>query len=329
MDLLNRYLATIGFLLSRGQREDITAELRDVLLTQSDEKQAELGHPLTENEEADLLRAFGNPLTVAARYGRHDYLVGPEIYPLYALVVKIALAFVAISAAITGVVTVFVHPTQPGAAIGAVIGVLVSGAISNVGAITIIAAVVQRQNIPARFITDWNPRDLPKLPRKPLFRPERWFDHVGGILVQPVFVLWWTHAFNFAIPYISYVPLAAGQRLDFARGPIWTTLFWPVLGLSAATVAVHALKLWGRAPRATVSVLDIAFRLAILAVMAIALAARHWVEISATGVSAAALAQIDYGVNLGVMIALIAVAVSAAAYIASDVWNLYRGRMSA
>ena len=42
MDLLDRYLAAVAALLPKAQREDIAAELRDILLTQMEEKEAEL-----------------------------------------------------------------------------------------------------------------------------------------------------------------------------------------------------------------------------------------------------------------------------------------------
>ena len=111
MDLIDRYLATVGALLPLSQRKDILDELRDVLMNHAEEKQAELGRPLNSSEEADLLRAFGHPVAVAARYGRGQYLIGPELFPLYALAVKVFLAIVAVSAVITGIVTAFWMPS--------------------------------------------------------------------------------------------------------------------------------------------------------------------------------------------------------------------------
>ena len=103
---------------------DITAELREALLSRREDKEAETGHPLTRGEEEDLLRAFGHPLVVAARYGRQHYLVGPELYPLYVFALKILLAIIAGSAVITGIVNAAVGPGQPGAAIATALAVL-------------------------------------------------------------------------------------------------------------------------------------------------------------------------------------------------------------
>jgi hypothetical protein len=41
MDLLDRYLAAVAALLPKTQREDIVAELRDILLNQMEEKEAQ------------------------------------------------------------------------------------------------------------------------------------------------------------------------------------------------------------------------------------------------------------------------------------------------
>jgi hypothetical protein len=44
MELIERYLQAVKFALPQEQREDIIKELRDNLLSQIEEKEAELGH---------------------------------------------------------------------------------------------------------------------------------------------------------------------------------------------------------------------------------------------------------------------------------------------
>jgi hypothetical protein len=326
MDLIDRYLAAIGALTPQSQRRDIIAELRDALMNRCEDKETETGRPLTEAEVAEVLRGFGHPLVVAARYGGQSYLVGPEIYPLYVFCLKILLAFVALTAAITGVVTAAFHPEQPGAGIGAAIGVLIHGGISDVGALTIIAALIQRQKVRPKFLTDWNPRDLPKPLQRPLFRPQTRFDNAFGIIAQTVFILWWTHVLAIRIPYISYIPLKVGQHLDLARAPIWDTLFWPVLGLSLAAIVVNGLKLFGKTYRMAAHGLDLARNLAALIVLWVALRAGHWVEISGQGLTVDALAKVDYGVNLGLQVTLALLAVGAVGLAVYDTWRLFRDR---
>ena len=238
MDLLDRYLAAIGALLPGRQRADITDELRDVLMNRAEDKEATAARPAPDpaRRSADLLRAFGHPLAVAGRYSRQQYLVGPELYPLYEIGVKILLAAVAIVALITGVASEAVTPGQPGAAIGAAIGVAIRGVLTGVGALTIVAFLLQAGKVAPKFLTEWDPNDLPRPMRRPLIRPQTRFHHVAGIIVQVIFILWWIHLLPALVPYINYIPLKLGEQLVLSRAPIWDTLFWPVLFLAAGAI---------------------------------------------------------------------------------------------
>jgi hypothetical protein len=53
---LNRYLQAVAKCLPREGREDIIAEMRANILSQMEDREAELGRPLTEDEQADTLR---------------------------------------------------------------------------------------------------------------------------------------------------------------------------------------------------------------------------------------------------------------------------------
>jgi hypothetical protein len=80
MDLLDRYLAAIARHLPDAQKADVTAELRDVLLSQIEDEEARLGRPLERKELEALLVRFGHPLTVSGRYRKVQHLIGPEVF---------------------------------------------------------------------------------------------------------------------------------------------------------------------------------------------------------------------------------------------------------
>ncbi len=326
MPLIERYLAAVGLLLPSEQRADITAELRDVLMTRLEEQQAELGRPLTDDDEVALLRAFGDPVTVAARYAGQHYLVGPELYPHYVFMLKLVLVIVAIAAAIIGVVSLSTLPGQPGQAFANALAALWQGTIETVGVLTIIAAAVQRWNLRAKLPGGWNPRDLPAPPK---LRRQTPFDHVAAIVLQTVFVLFWTHALAFPLPYVTYIPLKDGQHLDLALAPVWTALHWPVLGLVLGRIAVHVLNLMGDVHKRSALVLELVLQFAILAVAGIALRAGEWLNISAEAMPAQALAQVRFGVHIAILAALIVVMVIAAGTAGFDAWRLYRGEPGA
>ena len=93
MTLLDHYLNVVGAGLPKGSdRGDILAELRGHLESNMDERAAELGRPLTESEQEAVLADFGDPFTVAKRYGRKTgrgvafgpfQLISPEWFPVY------------------------------------------------------------------------------------------------------------------------------------------------------------------------------------------------------------------------------------------------------
>src|SRR6185503_18548511 len=56
MDLVNQYLRAVAALLPRAQRDDITAELRDIILTRIEAREAALGRKLSPDEIEQELR---------------------------------------------------------------------------------------------------------------------------------------------------------------------------------------------------------------------------------------------------------------------------------
>lgn len=82
--ILDRYLYAVAQALPDDvQREDIVAELRDDLESQLEGRTSDAGRALTDDEMAALLRDYGHPLAVAARYRRVQYLIGPAFFPFY------------------------------------------------------------------------------------------------------------------------------------------------------------------------------------------------------------------------------------------------------
>ena len=99
MTLIDRYLRAVRSNLPRAQQDDIIEELSENLHAQFEDEEAARGRPLLDTEQAAILKRFGNPLVVAARY-RGDHrsvtfgrqLIGPELFPFYAKVLAINVA---------------------------------------------------------------------------------------------------------------------------------------------------------------------------------------------------------------------------------------------
>src|SRR5215471_16481674 len=93
MDLIDRYLQAVKFWLPKAQQQDILQELSVDIQSQVEDKEAGLGRKLNEAEVADLLKQRGRPLSVAAGYLPQQHLIGPALFPVYVLVLKIVALF--------------------------------------------------------------------------------------------------------------------------------------------------------------------------------------------------------------------------------------------
>ena len=98
MELLDQYLNVVKMYLPRDQKDDITDELRENLISEMEEKEEELGRPLNEDEQAGILKRHGAPQLVAKRYAPDQpcvtfgrQLIGPESFPIYVRVLWIVL----------------------------------------------------------------------------------------------------------------------------------------------------------------------------------------------------------------------------------------------
>ena len=69
MDLIERYLHAVKTHLPQAQQDDVVAELREDLQSRIEERQAELGRALTEDEVVGVLRQLGPPSHLASAYG--------------------------------------------------------------------------------------------------------------------------------------------------------------------------------------------------------------------------------------------------------------------
>src|SRR5579863_5139005 len=113
MELLDRYLQAVKKYLPARRQDDIIAELRANMESQIEDKESELGRPLTQGEMEDLLRKMGSPVMVASRYQPQQYLIGPTVFPMYLYVLRIAVLWAIV---IYSVVIVAVIPfTSPSA----------------------------------------------------------------------------------------------------------------------------------------------------------------------------------------------------------------------
>ncbi len=289
MDLLDRYLGAVAALLPAAQREDIVAELRDVLMNRIEEQEAQQGRPLDRKAQEALLRAFGHPLAVAGRYGPQRALISAELYPFWIFAVKIALAIAAVVALIPAMIGVVTHSGEVGQGLSHAVNAFIPMGLKLIGLATIIGAMVERGWIKAGDLGQWKVSDLPRAPaRTTWFRPKNRFEALFEVVMMTLFALWWAGLIDLPIGPGAY---GRESALQVALAPVLTQLHLPILllaicqALSGLIVVVRPAWI---APRAVAEiVLSIAgIALAVVLWRAMPLVAFSGPETAAHGVAA-------------------------------------------
>src|SRR5512139_2056626 len=91
MNLIDRYIAEVGKHLPRRNRADIEAEIRSTLEDMLEERKQAQG-ALDDAAVIALLKEYGAPRKVAESYVGPRYLIGPRMYPLFEMVIRIVAA---------------------------------------------------------------------------------------------------------------------------------------------------------------------------------------------------------------------------------------------
>ncbi|MDZ4364630.1 HAAS signaling domain-containing protein [Brevundimonas sp.] len=263
MTMLDTYLDAVAAQLPRDTRDDIVAELRDTLLNQFEEREADLGRPLTDDEREDILRAMGHPLVVAARYGKGPQsLIGPELYPYWLFAVKAGL-FILLAVQAVGLIIHLVSGTPNfGQSIAQAFHGFFGSALTLIGVATVAGAVLEWQGIRPEFLTKWKVKDLaalrlsdpanwaagmsgadlnvkpsPHMPR-PVLKSMPGSDALWSVIAGIVFVLWWTGALQgLGVTAVSF----GREDMMFLPDPIWAGLFTPILAYALSGIAIDLL----------------------------------------------------------------------------------------
>ena len=315
MDLVDRYLASIRRNLPAAKAEDIAAELADELQSRREDREARLGRALSEEETSAMLREFGHPLVVAARYRPHQFLIGPAVYPFYLYAMKVVLA--------TGMTLIFglvalslvLGDNQIVRAVLQVGGELWSFFFFAIVLVTLIFALLERHGFPADHVARWMPEQLPDV----LDRPQSQWNSALEVGLGIAFILWWT---------------GLVETPDFARGgglieaaPVWQSFWLPILILAIVQLIVNFVK-WLR-PRWSLftSLSTIGISILTLAIIAGVQRAGTWVVASPSAPDAASAAQVAESVNLAIQIALVVIALLMVLQILGELWKLFRTRL--
>lgn len=270
MTLIDQYLAAVAAQLPRDKREDITAELRDALMERVEAREEELGRPMTEAETEALLREFGHPLTVAARYrGGAEYLIGPELFPYWWFAVKAALLILIVVVVMGAVGSVVIGEADVADAIADIWRGLLNGGAMIVGAAAVAGFIIERQPNKPEFMTEWRVKDLEVFRIWSLngdglketlgaasagstrVRKDRRSGVVAGALWHVawfgVFLLWWVGAFepgglNPQQLLAAFGSMFPGVDYGEALSGLVQPLYWPVIVYGLARIGLELAR---------------------------------------------------------------------------------------
>jgi hypothetical protein len=239
MNLIERYTAEVGKHLPRKMRADIETEIRSTLEDMLEERSQQAGRPANDEMVKDLLKEYGAPDKVAATYLPERYLIGPKLFPIFTLVLKIVFSVLTVLALVgfgirfgTGEITLLAFGTQLGKSALEYLG----GMISAFGNIVFIFAILQWA-LPASEFEDeekgqeWDPATLTKEPEP---------DEVK--IWEPIWAIFFTATalliFNFYPQMVRFTPgmnnlgsgtvvfIPALAEIFFTRYLPWINILW-------------------------------------------------------------------------------------------------------
>ena len=215
MELIDRYLQAVKWMLPRKQQDDVVGELNDEILSRVEEQESFLGRPLTEDEQVELLKQLGHPMLVASRYRSQRYLINPTIFAIYWMVLRLILAVVLVAMSIAAVAV-----AATGQGLGKALGILFQypfAALSVFVWLTAVFVVLDIIQIKFDFFSKWDPRTLPKLSKN---KPRHsMLESVVGLMLSTILGVWWL----VGLKHQFWIFGPGYAVLHF--GPVWQTIY--------------------------------------------------------------------------------------------------------
>jgi hypothetical protein len=271
MDLLHRYLNVVAIRLPERERDDIVAELREELLSQVEERQARLRRMLTTGEFVGLLKAYGHPFVVAARYNTGQRHVGPELLPFRRLALQLVLGVVVMVHAF-GAAVVMVAGSSPGEALQRTTQSLWIVSMYMIGVVMFSFFVMDRLGVGRWVGSAWSPRFLPPAA---LMRSASGLRRVYDWTYMVILSVWAISAF--------YWPMLVAHRPwdgNLQPLPVWSVLSIQLMVVVAAQLSVHFMS-WVAPGRQLVRISgQILVKSGVLVVLAMFFRHKPWFEIS-------------------------------------------------
>lgn len=242
MELLDQYLEAVRKHLPWEGQDDIIAELGANLEAQLEDKEAQLGRPLTKQEAEEWLKQIGPPIQVAGRYQRQQYLIGPALFPTYWYTLRLVLAWCAILYSVAKVLEIAAKGLGAHAIIGAALG-LPSVLLISAAFVTLAFAIIEAAEgrFPGKILPyapmarGWSAADLRAAARKR--KGQRSFaKSLAEVIFGYVFFAW-----LLLVPHYPFLLFGVGvgylAALPYKLAPVWWYFYWCLVAINGFELA--------------------------------------------------------------------------------------------
>ncbi|HXW56003.1 MAG TPA: hypothetical protein VEJ67_09660 [Candidatus Cybelea sp.] len=244
MEILDRYLQTVKGALPAAQRDDIINELSEDIHSEIEERESELGRPLSEGELEVIVKRHGHPLIVASRY-RQDQrsfsfgrqLIGPVLFPFYTKVLCFNLGITSVV-----ILIIFTALLASGQSLSfhEAISTLFLQLVIQFAIVTPIFMACDRHL--AKYPDRWDPRspNPGHYPAVTVAAPTTVsrLESISQIIAVAVFLAWMRAVRG--LPFLIFGPAAAFLK----AAPVWRQLYLPVVLLALVHVAQSVINLF-------------------------------------------------------------------------------------
>jgi hypothetical protein len=245
MDLIDRYIYAVTKSLPVKQRMDIDKELRTLIEDMIEQDQNEGTY---ESKVQKVLMELGDPEVLADNYrGSKRYLIGPQYYEKYILILKIVFGAVFIGVSIAVFIgSVFSGQKDFGNIVVDYLGTVVNGLLQAFAWTTLAFVLAERNSMnmikEVKEKNEWTLSQLPAIPEKKAIIPLS--EPIVSIIFTTIFT-----AILYSVPQLFsvYISNANGTTiipvfdLDVMRG--YRAL---LIGIFVLSVCKDVLKLFGR-----------------------------------------------------------------------------------
>lgn len=185
---IDRYVHAVTGRLPQNQRADIERELRGLIEDMLDER-AGGGEPEADRVEA-VLKELGDPEEWAAKYrGRERYLIGPDVFDAYVMVLKVVGASILLGLTVAFFLQLAFNPAGIMELFANYVVNLVLGLVQGFAWVTFAFALIDhygglRKTGKGKTRKAWSPADLPPVPDPKL-------DIKASEPIAAFFSSWW------------------------------------------------------------------------------------------------------------------------------------------